>query len=328
MPQLLAIELHREYSMSDVFTSRFHSRIQQISGTNIHFVHNSRHNDENALEAGNSEILLLLHGFPEFHGAWEQVMPLLAKNYLVIVPDQRGYNLSSAPQDVASYQTKYLVGDMIALMDQLVPGSSYHLVGHDWGASIAYSLAMRQSQKIKTLSIVNGVHPILFQRALSGSKDQIAASQYFHTLCADGAADKMAENGFARTFSMLEKFSSSFWLDQGLREKYLKAWSQPGRMNAMLNWYRASPMQVPFGDEKPVPAPLLDIDPENFRIKMPHLLLWGMEDTALLLIARSGLEEFADALKIVEVEDAGHWINHTHPDFIASEIHQFIQSNI
>jgi pimeloyl-ACP methyl ester carboxylesterase len=314
--------------MSDVFNSKFRSRIIQASDTNIHFVHNCTNTAGGVLRSGSCEIMLLLHGFPEFYRAWEHVMPLLAENYLVIVPDQRGFNLSSAPQDVASYQTKYLVGDMIALMDQLVPGSHYHLVGHDWGASIAYALAMRQSHRIKTLSIVNGVHPIPFQRALYSSKEQIAASQYFHTLCADEAAEKMAENGFARTFSMLEKFSSGPWLDQELREEYLKAWSQPGRMNAMLNWYRASPMQVPVSDEKPVPAPLLNIDPENFRIKMPHLLLWGMEDTALLPVARSGLDEFADDLKIVEVEDAGHWINHTHPDFIAGEIHQFIQSNI
>ncbi len=314
--------------MPDAFTSTFHSRILQVSDTDIHFVHNCAHTADSALEPGNSEILLLLHGFPEFYGAWEHVMPYLAENYLVIVPDQRGFNLSSAPQDVASYQTKYLVGDMIALMDQLVPGSNYHLVGHDWGASIAYALAMRQCERIKTLSIVNGVHPIPFQRALSSSKDQIAASQYFHILCADGAADKMAENGFSKTFSMLEKFSSSLWLDRGLREKYLKAWSRPGRMNAMLNWYRASPMQVPVGGEKPVPAPLLDIDPENFRIKIPHLLLWGLEDTALLPVARSGLDEFVEDLKIVEVEDAGHWINHTHPELIAREIHRFIQSYI
>ena len=314
--------------MSDVFSSNFHSRIHKKLNIDIHFVHNSILTADGVLESDNREIILLLHGFPEFYRAWEHVLPLLAKNYLVIAPDQRGFNISSAPQDVASYQTRYLVDDMIALMDQLVPGCNYHLVGHDWGASIAYVLAMRQNQRIKTLSIINGVHPIPFQRALCNSKEQIAASQYFHILCADGAAEKMAENGFARTFSMLDKFSSSPWLNQALRKKYLDAWSQPGRINGMLNWYRASPMQVPVGDEKPSAAPLLDVDPENFRIIMPHLLVWGMEDTALLPVARSGLEKFAADLKIVEVEDAGHWINHTHPDFIASEIHQFIQSQI
>ena len=125
---------------------------------------------------------------------------------------------------------------------------------------------------------------------------------------------------------MFEKFSSTPWLTNDLREKYLRAWSQPGRMNAMLNWYRASPIQVPGADEETVAAPLLDIDPQNFRITMPHLLLWGMEDTALLPVARSGLDEFVDDLKIVEVDDAGHWINHTHADFVAGEIHRFIQS--
>ena len=314
--------------MSDVSNSDFYSRKVQLADTDIHFIHNGRDSHDGQLEQDNRQILLLLHGFPEFHEAWGHVLPFLAENYLVIAPDQRGYNLSSAPQEASSYQTKFLVGDMIALMDHLLPASNFHLVGHDWGASIAYALAMRHRQRVITLSIINGVHPIPFQRALTNNKEQIAASQYFHILCAEGAAEKMAKDGYAKTFSMFEKFSSCFWLDAKLREKYLKAWARPGRMNAMLNWYRASPMLVPVGNKKLDHAPLLDIDPENFRINMPHLLVWGMQDRALLPIARSGLGEFADDLKIVEVEDAGHWINHTHPRFIAEEIGRFIESEI
>ena len=312
--------------MTKAFTTEFHSCIRQVSDINIHFVHNGSFSVDGRLQCGDCEIMLLLHGFPEFHVAWEQLLPLLAQNYLIIAPNQRGYSLSSAPQHVDSYQSKYLVADMIALIDQLLPESKIHLVGHDWGASVAYAMAIRQSHRIKTLNIINGVHPIPFQRALSDNAGQIAASQYFHVLCADGAEERMTENGFARTFSMLEKFSSTPWLNAVLRERYLQAWSQPGRMNAMLNWYRASPIQVPIAGEKPTRAPLLDIDPQNFRLTMPHLLIWGLKDTALLPVARVGLDEFVDDLKIVEIEDAGHWINHTHGERVADEIHQFIQS--
>ncbi|MCP4073258.1 MAG: alpha/beta hydrolase [Hyphomicrobiales bacterium] len=320
--------------MAESNPAKFNSLFVKLDDVDIHLVHNGTQNLDGTLDPGSRQILLLLHGFPEYHGAWDDVMPLLAENYLVIAPDQRGYNLSSAPQDVSSYQAKLLVADMTRLMERLVPGSRYHLVGHDWGASVAYAMAMRLPECVNTLNIINGVHPITFQRALAANKDQIKASQYFHILCADGAEKKMSENAFARTFSMLEKFSSSPWLDQATRQKYLEAWSQPGRINAMVNWYRASPMVVPHskksekGEESPANAPLLDVDPAKFNISMPHLVIWGMQDTALLPVARAGLEEFAGDLTIVEVEVAGHWINHTHPGLVAGKIHKFVAEHL
>ncbi len=316
----------------------FQSRFVRLGDIDIHLVHNAITADNRNLENGNLKtdgrpVILFLHGFPEYHGAWNEVLPLLAKDFLVIAPDQRGFNHSSAPQELSKYQTRLLVEDMFAMMDELLPDVDYHLVGHDWGASIAYAMAMRNPGRINTLTVINGVHPIPFQRALWSDKDQIKASQYFHVLCAPNSDKHMSENGFARTFSMFEKFSSTPWLDEEQKQKYLDAWSRPGRMNAMLNWYRASPIIVPSlvpSEEKPEPEgsdhrpPLLDADPDKFRIDMPHLVLWGMQDTALLPVARSGLEEFAGDLKIVEIDDAGHWINHTHPQFIAKHIREFI----
>ena len=315
---------------------QFQSHFIELDEVNIHLVHNGQqHNGQQngvgTLNAKSRPVILLLHGFPEYHGAWEQVQALLANDYLLIAPDQRGFNLSSAPQDLSSYATRLLVSDMIEVMDKILPGQDYHLVGHDWGASIAYAMAIKQPKRIITLNIINGVHPITFQRALCNDKSQAKASQYFFKLSAVGAAEKMSENNFARTFSMFEKFSSSPWLNDKQRQNYINAWSRPGRMNGMLNWYRASPMIVPtlrnLEDEPmSVHAPLLDADGSKFNITMPHLVLWGMQDTALLPVARAGLEQFAEDLKIVEVEDAGHWINHTHPHIIADEIRHFIAS--
>ena len=304
--------------------SSFSSQIVDLEGIAIHFVHNAPVASDGSLVADGRPIMLLLHGFPEYHGAWHQLLPLLQEEYILIAPDQRGFGLSSAPQDVESYQSKFLVGDMIGLMAKLFPDKQYHLVGHDWGAAVAYALAMKQPDQVKTLTIINGMHPITFQRALINNVEQAKASQYFHVLCKPDAASHMAKDDYAKAFAMFEKFSSTPWLTPKLREKYLEFWSKPGRFNAMLNWYRSSPMVVPLLDQPAPPTPLLEMDPARFAITMPHLLLWGLEDTALLPVSRDGLAEFADDLRVVEIEDAGHWIVHTHPEFIAEQIRKFI----
>ncbi len=309
----------------------FSAQFIQLDEIKIHFVHNGRLNGEGTLTKDPRATILFLHGFPEYHGGWQKVLPLLAQDYLIIAPDQRGYNRSSAPQEPEAYQTKLLVADMACLMQTLLPDMKYHLVGHDWGASIAYALAMQHAHHVSSLSVVNGVHPLLFQRALVSDEEQIRASQYIHILRSQDAAEKMYADNFAKTFSMFEKFSSSPWLTPAIRNQYITAWQRhekgKKRMNAMLNWYRATPMVVPKAGE-PVPhAPLLDMDPQRFQINMPHQVVWGMQDTALLPISRAGLEEFAPGVKILEVPDGGHWINHTHPVLVASEIQSFISAH-
>lgn len=304
--------------------SGFQSQTRTLGDVDIHYVHNIGSDLQNSDRQDNREILLLLHGFPEYHGGWRELLPLLAQNYIVVAPDQRGFNRSSCPQSVDDYAAKHLVADMVNLMDSILPGRDFHLIGHDWGASIAYALAMKHRARIKTLSIINGVHPFIFQRSFSTSLEQVKASQYIHILRDQNAATYLSADNYAKTFSMLENFSTIKWLDEKTRAEYVKAWGSPERMNAMLNWYRASPMQVPKGENLSTNAPILDADPALFKITMPHLLIWGMQDTALLPVAREGLDEFAADLKIVEVEDAGHWINHTHADLLGREIQSFI----
>ncbi len=307
--------------------SEFHSSNVQNGDINIHLLHNGIVNEIGELDNDGRPIVLFLHGFPEYHGAWQKILPLLASEYLLIAPDQRGYNLSSAPQDPEKYQTKQLVGDIIALLEKLVPNREIHLVGHDWGASIAYALTFGGNVKIRSLSIINGVHPITFQRALANDSKQAKASQYFHILSAPDAVIRMSENNFAKTFSMFEKFSSKSWLNERLRSEYTEAWGSPERLNAMLNWYRSSPIKVPLGDNPMPTPPLLSADPERFKISMPHQVIWGLEDEALLPVARAGLEEFAPDLELIEVPDAGHWINHTHPELVARSLDKFISRN-
>jgi pimeloyl-ACP methyl ester carboxylesterase len=270
--------------------------------------------------------IVFLHGFPEYWAAWKPVLTRLASDYLVIAPDQRGYNLSDAPQHVEDYAARKLVSDIVALTSNLLGERRFILAGHDWGASVAYALAIGAPERLKGLVIVNGVHPVIFQQALLDDPEQARASQYFHRLRASDAAERMAENGFARTFSMFEKFSSTPWLTPEEKAGYLEAWSRPRRMNAMLNWYRASPIVVPRPGEEPDEAPLANAAVEKFRITMPHLLIWGVRDQALRPSSHAGLEAFAPDLVRVTIEDGDHWVIHTHGERIAGEIDRFAKT--
>ena len=303
----------------------FQSAFIDCGAVTLHVVHNGRSIAQDGTIADARPAIVFLHGFPEYWAAWKPVLARLADDFLMIAPDQRGYNLSDAPQDVSAYATGKLVGDILAVADALLgPDRPFTLAGHDWGASVAYALAIGHSNRLNGLVIVNGVHPVTFQRALIRDAEQCAASQYFHILTAPNAAERMAENDYARTFSMFEKFSSSPWLDEAERAGYLAAWSQPGRLNAMLNWYRGSPIVVPEPGATGVKAPLAHGTPDHFSVRVPHLLLWGMADQALRPVARQGLEAFAPDLRLVEIADGDHWVIHTHGELVAGHIADFV----
>ena len=160
--------------------------------------------------------------------------------------------------------------------------------------------------------------------ALIEDPEQRDSSQYFHILRSPDAGQRMSEDGFRRTFSMFEKFSATPWLDDDRRAMYRRAWSMPGRLNAMLNWYRASPIIVPRPGEPVPPTPLKDAPPERFTVEAPHLLIWGQGDVALRASSTEGLERFAPLLRRVAIPQGDHWVIHTHGKQIAAEMAAFI----
>jgi len=269
-------------------------------------------------------LLLLLHGFPEYWAAWREVMERLAADFFVVAPDQRGYNLSSKPAGVDAYRAKHLVADLKALTDILSPDRPFALAGHDWGASVAYAFAFAHPQRLTHLVIANGVHPWCFQNAIHHDPAQREASQYMRKLREPSANMRLAEDGFRRTLRMIEGFSDAGWMTPQVRQGYLDAWSQPGALTAMLNWYRASPIDVPLPGE-PARATVMDTIPkEAMAVRMPHLVLWGEEDRALRPSCLAGLDGFAGDLAIRRIPRAGHWILHEEPEAVARAIGEFI----
>ena len=286
----------------------FQSRTHEVNGQRIH-----------ALHAGPDDgpLMLLLHGFPEFSHAWSAVAPHFADTHRVVMPDQRGCGRSSRPEGVESYRPRLLAADMIALVESLAPlGGTVTLCGHDWGASVAYAMTFHRPDLVARLVVANGAHPVTFQRALLAIGAQTRASRYIDTLRRPDAAERMSEDGFRRTFSMLSKFSTVSWLDDETRALYRDVWREA--LPTMLHWYRATPLEVPPEGAAARAVPFTVEALERFRVRCPHLVVWGMRDTALLPEAREGLEAFCADLTVHEIADASHWLLHERPGEVAA----------
>ncbi|MEL7099494.1 MAG: alpha/beta hydrolase [Pseudomonadota bacterium] len=262
--------------------------------------------------------LLMLHGFPEYGGAWAEVASRLSHRFHCIAPDQRGYGQSWAPEDVGDYTTSKLVSDMAALIgSDLIGGGPITVFGHDWGAGVAYGLAMFRPDLTARLIIANGVHPVPFQTALAKGGAQSEASQYMLYLRGEGSEDALAANGFEKLLALFSAKMDMSWLCGETKDAYLAEWSRPGRLRGMVNWYRASPLVV-AKPGAPAQPPALPVD--KLHVRCPHLLIWGSGDTALLPETTQGLEAFAPDLTRVTLDHVDHWLLHQDPDAVARAV--------
>jgi pimeloyl-ACP methyl ester carboxylesterase len=262
--------------------------------------------------------VILLHGFPESHRTWRYVAPDLARDHYVIAPDQRGFARSSKPEGVGNYTPDKIVADLIALADHLRIGT-FTLVGHDWGGAIAWMAALQHADRITKLVIVNAPHPLVFQRTIFDEPEQRKASQYIRHF-----RDTSIDQGLIG--AGLEKFLGSTFAKHitGMiagddKAAYLDEWSQPGAMTAMLNWYRASAIVVPDMDETP-PRPAY-LDAPFPPTKMSVLVIWGMQDKALLP-SQLDLAEYVPDLTIDKVE-AGHFVPWEKPDAVIAAMRRW-----
>ncbi|MCA2010001.1 alpha/beta hydrolase [Cereibacter sphaeroides] len=262
--------------------------------------------------------LLMLHGFPEYGGAWREVAEHLP-DYHCIAPDQRGYGQSWAPSDVSHYKARHLVGDLVALIEQI--GEPVQVVAHDWGAAIAYALTIRHPELVSALVVINGVHPGPFQRELAKGGPQSEASAYIDYLRDPRSEERLAPDGFAGLRRLFAAKMDMGWLNGPVLQNYLREWGREGRLTGMLNWYRASPLRVAKPGQ-PLDIPL--IPPEAAIIRVPHLVIWGEEDRALLPECLEGLEAYCPDLTIRRVPGADHWICHQKPAEVAALIREFL----
>ena len=269
--------------------------------------------------------VMLLHGFPESHRTWREIAPRLESDFHLIMPDQRGFAGSDRPQEVEAYETDTLIDDIFALADALRL-ERFALVGHDWGGAISWTAALRGDPRLTRLAIVNAPHPIVFQKSLIEDSEQRAASQYisaFRSRMFEKAAEAMGyEALFEKSFS---RHVDLALIPEAERRQYIAEWSQPGGLTAMLNWYRASKVKVPPpGVTLPLPQWVLSAFP---TVKIPTLVIWGMQDKALLPVQLEGLDRLVDHLEIVRIPDAGHFAPWEAPDEVVAALRPFLAAD-
>lgn len=267
-----------------------------------------------------AEPVLFLHGFPEHGGAWDEVATIMSRRYHCIAPDLRGYGGSHAPTKLVNYGVGAMIPDMIALIDDLSGGWPINLVAHDWGAALAYVLAASVPDRIAKFAVMNGVHPYPFANELAKGGAQSEASQYINYLRRVESTAELEADEFAKLFSFMTKFSPGrdAWLTDAKKAEYRTAWK--GKLDTMIHWYRASRLPVA---EPGKPMQALDLDPERLRIRMPHHIIWGTDDAALLPETRDGVIPLCDDVEITELPGCDHWLHHQKPDEVARILMEF-----
>ena len=242
--------------------------------------------------------VILLHGFPENWRSWIHQIPALAEaGCRVIVPDQRGYNLSDKPKGVKNYRVDELVKDIIGLIGAL-DYEKVNLVGHDWGAVVAWMLANQHPERLHRLGIMNVPHPAVMRRFLTRDLEQIRRSWYvfFFQLPWIPEAGMRQDNWRGAVGALRGSGKIHTFTNEDI-EKYKEAWSQPNAMRSMINWYRAVIRHMPKM-------------PNNARVKVPTLMMWGMKDFALShRMARPSMD-YVDEGNLILFPEATHWVQH------------------
>jgi pimeloyl-ACP methyl ester carboxylesterase len=250
------------------------------------------------VEAGEGPLVVLLHGFPEFWFGWRlQIGPLAEAGFRVVAPDTRGYNLSSKPEGFKAYGVDLLAADIRDFIRE-IGGESATLVGHDWGGSIAWTVAMNHPEVVDRLAILNAAHPRRLSEGLK-NPNQLRKSWYFFFFATPGLPEDVVH---ARDWHFFRHFlhdAQPPYTPEEI-ERYVEAWSQPGAAAGMINYYRASVRQ----SQKEAAAKLRPIS-------APTLVIWGEQDSYLGSdLAEPDHNDVRNLDRVERLADASHWVHH------------------
>jgi pimeloyl-ACP methyl ester carboxylesterase len=247
-------------------------------------------------------LVLLLHGFAESHHMWRsQLRALAMAGYRAIAPNQRGYSPVARPEpaDIANYQFDRLAADAMNVAAACGHASDrFHLVGHDWGASIAWGLADRYPDRIASLTVLSRPHPNAFNNALQLPDGEQANRSRHHKafLEPDAVAQVLQED--ARW--LRERWAKS-GISTAAAQEYLSVLGNEPAMEAALAWYRArGAIRAPLG-----------------VISVPVLYVWGDADDTVGRAAAEGTRDFVSGPYRFEIlPGAGHFVADQAPDRI------------
>lgn len=250
-------------------------------------------------------LVVFLHGFPEFWYEWsEYIAPFVDAGYRVLVPDQRGYNRSDKPDGIRPYRLSRLSKDITDLIET-EGRESAHVIGHDWGAAVAWDLALRHPDTVNRLGIINGPHPSVFVRTLGSNLTQLSKSSYMLFFQLPRLPEWYARrDGFEPWVTAMREGSRLETFTEAAFERYRRAWAQSGAPTAMLNWYRALLWYRP--------------KPPRERVTAPTRIIWGENDQALVPEMAERSLDYCEHGTLERFPNATHWVPHERSDRVAA----------
>jgi len=243
------------------------------------------------------ELVLLAHGFPQTKRSFRAQLPVLAAaGYHAVAVDQRGYSPGARPDGVGAYRVDKLAGDLLAIADEL-GAKRFHLVGHDYGAVVAWQVAARHGDRLATMTSLSVPHPIAYLEAYE-TADQASRSSYFEWFRAEGSEDDFVADDCAK----LRWLYRAAGLSSEDAEAYTSALGSRAAMGAALNWYRAAGPYMIDG-----------LGP----VTVPVLYIWSTGDQALGPEGAYGTARHVEGSYRLEVlEGVDHWIPEHAPDTV------------
>jgi pimeloyl-ACP methyl ester carboxylesterase len=294
-----------------------------VNGIRLHY----------AESGSGDDLVILLHGFPEFWYSWRHQLRLLGKSHHVIAPDMRGYNLSDKPPRVDDYRIDVLVEDIIGLIKHFGANTAA-IVGHDWGAGVAWAIAQKYPQHVSKLAVLQ-VPPAAAWRA-NLTLRQLLRSWYmffFQLPCIpEWAISRKDFAGLDRVFKESVARKDAF-SDRDI-EVYKEALRRPGALKAAVNYYRANVRRVMSQRNSGSTAGQSSSHTRksNFagdgRIRVPTLFIFGEQDAAILPQTVRGVENYIDApYREIRIADSGHWVQNEAVDEVNAALAEFLDAD-
>lgn len=259
--------------------------------------------------------VILLHGFPEFWYGWRhQIGTLADAGFRTIVPDQRGYGESDKPRPVSAYTIDKLAEDAVGLI-QSTGRPRASLVGHDWGGVVAWWVAVKYPEVVDRFVAINAPHPVAFRKFLRTSPGQMVKSWYAFAFQVPWLPELMFRHANWRRLSdALSKSSRPGTFTEADFDRYRSAWSEPGAITAMINWYRAAVRHRPAS-------------PPDVRVHEPSLVIWGADDQFLdSRLAQRSLT-YCDDGTLRLIDGATHWVHHEESEGVNCLLVEFLKQS-
>ncbi|MFS0561321.1 alpha/beta hydrolase [Terribacillus sp. 179-K 1B1 HS] len=287
-------------------------RVEQLTvkanGINLHMA---------AAGPNDGELVILLHGFPEFWYGWkEQIVPLAEQGFRVLALDQRGYNLSDKPEGADKYVLDMLRDDVLSVI-RVFQREKAIIIGHDWGGVVGWHLAVTRPEHVEKFIVINMPHPASMPKILATEPLQWFKSSYMAFFQMQDALERsLAANDYHRLAMALTKFSQAGAFSQLDVDHYKEAWAKPGALTGMLNWYRALTEKdnISMYGKK-----------DSVMVHVPTKIIWGIKDQFLLKKLAQKSTEFCTDYELVYIDDATHWVHHEQPEIVNRLIKEFLE---